>query len=260
MKKQYCIITVLVLCVATFLLATQFSSRLPDNAKLVEERDGVRLYNVNVPQPDSIDGVERAYITDGGKKLAVLNILHDWVASLILVTDSEAIVLSDSSTYPGKSGMLYSINRSDGSVAYIPSKGLYFFTAPDDSYAAFGASGGTVELTSFGTDVSRTFSLNGDFQIGAMTLSPDEKRILVLSDDINRRSDAIVHAVVFLIDIEKDAQSQLATQVATFEETLQEGPFVPFIAESAIVWDSNIQATITDDDGQTHIISVPALD
>lgn len=272
MKNNYSIIAVIVLCVVTvFLIAnsildsSQSILQLPENAKLVQEQDGVRFYQASVTE-QSAGGYyagERVYVTDEtGDVLNILRIPYDWSASVILVTEKEVIVLEDSGGYPGKAGTLYSINRQDGSLVSIPSNGLYFFTSPDSSYAAFGTSGGTVELTSFGTDVSRTYSLNGDFPIRAMALSPDGERILILSEDIQKKSeeDKKVYASVFLIDIEKDAQSQLATQVATFEETLQEGPFVPFISESVIVWDSNIQATITDDDGQTHIISVPALD
>lgn len=267
--KKYYIVTVIVLCVVAILLAadiffdySKFAHRLPTNAQLIDEHDQVRFYNVNIPDEvgGGVSGLERAYITDNGKILSVLNISYFSVASMILVTDQDIIILSDSETYPGMGGFLYSINRGDGSVAYIPQDGLYFFTAPDHSYAAFGSFGGTVTLTNFGTDISRTYSLNGEFPIRAMSLSPDENHILILSEDVNRRSeeDQKAYGIVFLIDIEKDAQSEIATQVASFEERFQEGPFVPFIGgDSSIVWNSDIQATVTDDDGQTHVISLP---
>ena len=268
MKKYYCKIAIVVLSVAAIFLTanlvfvyTNLIPRLPANAQLVEEHNQVRLYNVDVPPESTTDGPERAYITDGGKILTVFNLAYDQPASIILVTNENVIVLHDHVIFPGQSGNLFSINREDRSVAYISFNKFYFFTAPDNSYAAFSSTGGSVELTSFGTGFSRTYSLNGDFTIGAMALSPDEKRILVLSEDTKRRSneEKKVYAAVFLIDLEKDTESQLATQVATFEETLQEGPFIPFLGvDSNIVWDSDTPATITDDDGQAHIIDLPS--
>ena len=260
MKKSYCILTVLfagIIFVTAYFVQLIYAGALPSNAKLIQENGTVRLYDVNIPDDSSVDGTERAYITDGRKRLAVLSILHDWTASIILVTDENVIVLSDTSTHPGQSGQIYAISRKDGAVSYKPMSGSYFFTDPDNTYAAFGTSSGTVELTSFGTDVSRGYSLGGQFFVGGMALSPDGNRIVVLASDLDRLTSEIIFASVFVIDIEKDAERQLATKIISFTESNQGGPFVPFITAVPIVWDSDTQVTITDDYGGVHEIAIP---
>ena len=233
------------------------SERLPSNARLVEEMESVSLYNVNIPVSYSVSGIERAYIVDNDNLLGVLDINYDWTASLILVTDEEVVVLADSGAYPGKSGIVYTIKRNDGAVASRSVAGEYFFTDPSNTYAAFGTQGGTLVLNSFGNQPARSFPIGGDYAVSAMALSPDEQRILVVAFDVNLSTEEIIYASVFLTDLEHDVEAQQATKIFSFTESGQEGPFVPFMETSTIIWNSDTQVSITDDYGNVHEIEIP---
>lgn len=265
-KSNFLTFSLALIFIASVLILSQFlgmGRRLPSGAVAGEERNGVRLYLANTQEhvSSAYDTGERVYVTDHGKVLTVLRPPYDTILSVIRITDNEINLLQDTVS-AGMSGTIYSVNRKDGSVVSLQS-GTYFFTAPDDSYVALaeyvGGSeerGSFVKLTGFGQDTDKTYSLGGDYFVGSMSLSPDETRVLVVSEDMKRQSNTEALAAVFLIDITNDAERHAGTQIATFEEKMQEGPFVPFL-DVPIVWNSDSQVTVTDDDGVEHVIVLP---